>query len=284
MLPPAQGPVHGLVAHAQQTGQDRALPWGPAPQGQQSRKRLLFTGCSGVLGAPLGGLWALLGGGPWLSLPGKASPQDPAGPPVGPQLHLSLPSLRTAAKLRPQPQTAGKGVSLPDGLLFPRNRGQHEVAGERLTPQTRGAVTLPWPVFQGPCAHFARPTPPLWQRNTFSSLQGAEGTSPGTRRTSATDPGNFVKPDITGAGVRAASDGAWEAPQASPLPLCHNILRGLGDDLRPRVSLVVSWAEVSAHHHPGPRARHLLTSSRRHPPPPVFQCFFQRRFTATASK
>ena len=113
---------------------------------------------AGPLGTPLGpaqragGLWAH--GKRWWVAGSVAAWEAPspwvlAGPPTGPQvLSKSWPSPRQAAKLLPQPQSPLETFYCQMFCFFHRTRGQHEVAGGRLTPPGLQPGPVSQPVLQ----------------------------------------------------------------------------------------------------------------------------------------
>lgn len=148
-------PFWSLIAPSR--GQDRAgqptgpLPWDPWPKYQQGRTDLV---CRNDLaaGALAGGLWAQ--GRRWWAAGSVAAWEAPspwvlAGPPTGPQvLSKPSPSPRQAAKLLPQPQSPLETFYCQMFCFFHRTRGQHEVAGGRLTPPDLQPGPVSQPVLQ----------------------------------------------------------------------------------------------------------------------------------------
>lgn len=149
----------GAWLHLQGARTGLATPQGlclGTPGPNTSRAGVTFV-CRNALaaGALAGGLWAH--GRQWWAAGSVAAWEAPspwvlAGPPTGPQvLSKPSPSPRQAAKLLPQPQSPLETFYCQMFCFFHRTRGQHEVAGGRLTPPDLQPGPVSQPVLQTLC-------------------------------------------------------------------------------------------------------------------------------------
>lgn len=207
--------------HLQEARTGLATPQGlclGTPGPNTSRAGVTFV-CRNVLaaGALAGGLWAR--GRRWWAAGSVAAWEAPspwvlAGPPTGPQvLSKPWPSPRQAAKLLPQPQSPLETFYCQMFCFFHRTRGQHEVAGGRLTPPDLQPGPMSQPVLQVLCL----PSQPTQGR--------AGGTLPKDKKHPSRSPWELYETDGYGCSTSLGRGPPWSpmpahSPTVTAVPQC----------------------------------------------------------------